>query len=111
MMSMSLSFAKPSFSRSVRSVQVSALPSTDKTIFQYCKDHRTYPSLEEVRDIFEICKGVKTHQHREAIYIMNNMDCDMVETYLAVVEYLERCYKRPSHIKRIITRVKKSKKI
>lgn len=71
-------------------------PSRDKCpVFQLFPIKDAIISLDDVRDIHEICQQVKHRQTRESIYIVNNMYMKGVESYIFTVQYFERCLRAP----------------
>jgi hypothetical protein len=66
-----------------------------KSVFQFCANHRTCPKLAEVRDVYTIASQIKNKQHRNAVFVMNNLDQYAVERYLPIVEHLEECWTKP----------------
>jgi hypothetical protein len=68
-------------------------PRPDKSVFQFCADRKTCPSLAEVREVYDLCRDIKNRDHRDAIYVMNNLDPQTVPKYFETVEHLETCWK------------------
>lgn len=64
-------------------------------VFQLFPIKDAFISLEDARDIYEMCQQVKNRQSRESIYIVNNMYMEGVETYIYTVQYFERCLRAP----------------
>lgn len=76
------------------------------SLYSY-KNQKIY-TMTELTDIHELCQNIHTPDAREAVYIVYNLDAEMVEKYYDVVMYLEKCLEK--RFNRGITRRFKKKK-
>lgn len=76
------------------------------SLYSY-KNQKIY-TMTELSDIYELCENIKTPDAREAVYIVYNLDAEMVEKYYDVVVYLEKCLEKRFN-RGMIRRIKKKK--
>ena len=65
--------------------------SGNKPIFQMYPA-RGHVSIQDARDVFNLCMTVSDLKSRDAIYAMHGMDGEAVDKYLLTVEMLENMY-------------------
>lgn len=53
---------------------------------------RGHVSIQDAREVYELCKSVSNLKSRDAIYAMHGMDGYAVDKYLHTVEKLEHLY-------------------
>lgn len=76
------------------------------SLYSY-KNQKIY-SMDELTDIHELCQNIHTPDAREAVYIVYNLDSEMIEKYYDIVMYLEKCLTK--RFNRGVTRRYKKKK-
>ena len=81
-----------------RNVSTAATPSRrpnnsgNKPLFSlYSYENQKIYTLDELSDIYELCKSIKTPNARESVYVIYNLDAEMVEKYYDTVMHLEKC--------------------
>jgi len=71
-------------------------PSWNKPVFQ-SYPARGYVTVQDARDVYDLCSTITNPKAKEAVYLMHGMDGEAVEKYLHVVERLYLCYHMPSY--------------
>lgn len=72
---------------------------TQRPIFQSARYPR-YISIQEAREVYEVCKTIRKIDDRMATYEMFGMDGKHVEQYLNVVENLNDMLRRTEEFER-----------
>lgn len=85
-------------------------PSWNKQVFQLFPAKGNVVSVQEAREIYDLCSTFTDEKSKEAMYLMNGMDGRAVDKYLHVVERLYLCYHMPSYKKNTVIEKETEKK-
>lgn len=72
-----------------------------RSVFQ-SKQFPRYVSVQEAREVHDICKRIMNHENRMATYEMFGMDGKHVEQYIDVVENLDTSWEKTEQFEKFL---------